>query len=113
MLVLLAVLFAGCDENSSENKLTLKEIKEHPNNYMGKTITVDGYYSAGTIVSTNSPNSESEAMEMITTMLLIENNQDSVSLYEGGKYRFTGVLSERTVFFQTQIFLNVSKVVAL
>lgn len=112
----IAVLFicvglSGCNELSGT--VSLRDIKDHPNKYLEQAITVDGYYSAGFIASSNSPKSESEAMEVVTTMLMIENNQDSVTLYEGGKYRFTGVLKEKTVLFQTTIYLEVSKVESL
>ena len=110
-VLLLVVGLCGC--NNLSGTVSLKEIKEHPNKYLNQTISVEGYYSGGLIMSTTSPQSESEAMEAVTTALAIENNQNSITLYEGGKYRFTGILSEKTLFWNPYIYLNVTKVEAL
>lgn len=114
-VVLIAILFiviglCGCNGFGQSGVTSLREIKDHPNTYLGKTITVEGYYSMGAIYSSNSPSNEVEAAEMLTTALIIENHDKTITLFEGGKYLFTGVLKEKTILYQSVIYLEVSKI---
>jgi heat shock protein HslJ len=111
IIILIFVGFSGCNELTGT--ITLKDIKQHPNRYLNTEITVEGFYSTGMIVSKTTPNTEAEAMEILTTALTIENKDNTTTLFEGGKYRFTGILKEKTVFSQNTVYLEVAKIVAL
>lgn len=118
-IVLISLGFSGCEELGI-SVLSPREIKEYPDKYLGKSIRVEGYYVKGvafiipdSIVSIVSPKNEAEVREMLASMLPIENHNEDLTLINGGKYRFTGLLKlYEDEFFRQQhtFYLEVSKV---
>lgn len=99
--------------------LSPEEIKSHPNKYLGQRVIVEGYYLKGTmfltpnaVSSIKTPSTEGEAMEMLINMLPII-YEGNVSLFDGARYRFTGVVTEGEIFDSSYVYLDVEKVVPL
>lgn len=85
----------------SSGTLSPKEVLEHPEKYLGKAITVEGYYSHLGSIDEISPlcptsiDTPEEAMEQYMNSLQIDLPENIRISSMVTKYKFTGVLVER------------------
>jgi len=102
MLVLLAVLFAGCndeDSSSSTSYLSVFEVCEHPNKYLDQEITIKGYYyedSFATISFRAAVEDMSQHVYGYAIELIGYITMDKYTLVEGGIYLFEGRLAQNS-----------------
>ncbi|KXB07975.1 hypothetical protein AKJ58_01310 [candidate division MSBL1 archaeon SCGC-AAA385D11] len=97
-------LFSNSD---SEPILSPSEVREHPNQYLGEKITIEGYYLPvwGICEKTlgNDPYSE----------IVYVKNASNFNLIGGGEYRFTGVLEQSETYVWCGVCLNLLEVEAV
>lgn len=81
--------------------LSPSEVREHPNKYLDKEITIEGYYSLslGPLGFSNTTVriiADEYPTEWIPSKVVgVEiSDIENVTLIDGGKYRFTGVLKQ-------------------
>jgi len=97
---------------SGESILSLYEIKDHPNRYLGKMIVVEGYFEKNElfpypeVIFPIKPTTEHEYLEALQYALPITYRSTNIRLIQGGKYRFKGILFEH----ENEIFLTVHEV---
>jgi len=111
VLLLLVVGLSGCIGGTS-----IKDIQEHPNNYLDKEVTIQAFYG-GKITSGDTgryfiyqKKFLSDSIDK-TINVYFDNNVDKSDLINGGEYKFTGIIkSEETIYESTILYLLVSKI---
>jgi len=87
IVLLVCVGLSGCNENVLVGDLSPGEVRQHTDKYLGKTVTVRGYYSLGLIlpsIDANNPNILTEAIQVQLP--------EGIKCYDSSQYRFTGVV---------------------
>ena len=105
IVLLITVGLSGCFENELSGDLSPGEVRQHTDKYIGKIVTVRGYYSLGLILpsmDSNNPNILTETIQIILP--------EGIKCYDGSQYRFTGIIIEGMFHYAC---LNATKVEAI
>lgn len=117
--ITLIYIYIGNSLYKPENILYPETIFEDPNNYIGKNITVEGYFFNRFDSDTNAYISSVEIKRPIlegdlenSVLLLMDYSSSTINLDESTLYRFHGLLTEfnNTEFPVDRIILNVYSV---
>jgi len=107
IVILLAVGLSGC----SETKLTtVTQIREHTNDYIGKTVTIKGTCYGG---DDNSPYAIFDEGYNNMYALNLNNVVKPSKLYSGTLYKFTGIVRDAEYtdkLIMAEYYLEVSKI---
>lgn len=84
----------GTSRDGSSGVLSPIEVREHPEQYIGETVTVEGWYYSDVGISplkATEISTQEEALQVLYGSLPVDLPEDA-EVYSGAKYRFAGVV---------------------
>jgi len=101
IVLLVCVGLSGCDQFS--NAISSTDIRNHPNNYIGKTVVLIGKYYGGLIFDSGG------TFDIVIPDIV----QKPTPLVTGGTYKFTGIVRYGQVpgsYYAPTTYLEVTKI---
>lgn len=98
VMIILIFFFMGCiDFSSPSSVVSISDINEHPNRYLGSVVTIRGFYSTRFLNETGVwwyfINEDYYGFSSISSVLA--DSVDSSILIQGGEYYWHGVILQK------------------
>lgn len=114
IVILLIIFISGCttitDPIADIGTVKIIDICDHPNDHIGKEVTIKGYFYMYYSFGYSGAITQYENDHPLSLLINSFGDVNTSVLYEGGEYKFTGIIGIDGTGMEAIYYMNVTKI---